>query len=75
MTPTGSNQLRVAEVTYVAITGGFVYVAVILDAWSRRVVGYAIDPRSGSVCLNSFGAADKWFAPLVTPPPGLVAAH
>ena len=36
------NQLWVADITYVAITAGFVYAAVILDAWSRRVVGYAI---------------------------------
>lgn len=26
----------------VAVMGGFVYVAIILDAWSRRVVGYAL---------------------------------
>ena len=38
----GPNQLWVADITYVAILAGFVYVAVILDAWSRRVVGYAI---------------------------------
>jgi putative transposase len=38
----GPNQLWVADITYVAIPGGFAYVAVILDAWSRRVVGYAI---------------------------------
>jgi len=38
----GPNQLWVADITYVAVTGGFVYVAVILDAWSRVVVGYAI---------------------------------
>ncbi len=38
----GPNQLWVADITYVPINGGFVYVAVILDAWSRRVVGYAI---------------------------------
>lgn len=38
----GRNQLWVADITYVAISVGFVYVAVILDAWSRRVVGYAI---------------------------------
>ena len=38
----GPNQLWVADITYVAILGGFAYVAVILDAWSRRVVGYAI---------------------------------
>ena len=38
----GPNQLWVADITYVAIFTAFVYVAVILDAWSRRVVGYAI---------------------------------
>ena len=38
----GPNQLWVADLTYIAVTAGFVYVAVILDAWSRRVVGYAI---------------------------------
>lgn len=40
--PDGPNQLWVADLTYVAIAGGFAYEAVILDAWSRRVVGYAI---------------------------------
>ncbi len=42
MTPDGPNQLWVADITYVAIATGFVYLAAILDAWSRRVVGYAI---------------------------------
>jgi putative transposase len=42
MTLDGPNQLWVADITYVAITTSFVYVAVTLDAWSRRVVGYAI---------------------------------
>ena len=36
------NQLWVADLTYVSIPGGFVYLAAILDAWSRKVVGYAI---------------------------------
>jgi putative transposase len=38
----GPDQLWVADLTYVAIATGFVYLAVVLDAWSRRVVGYAI---------------------------------
>jgi putative transposase len=38
----GPDQLWVSDITYVAIATGFVYVAVLLDAWSRRVVGYAI---------------------------------
>jgi putative transposase len=42
LVPDGPNQLWVADISYVAIAVGFVYVAVILDAWSRRVVGYAI---------------------------------
>jgi putative transposase len=38
----GPNQLWVADITYITIATGFVYLAAILDAWSRRVVGYAI---------------------------------
>jgi putative transposase len=38
----GPNQVWVADITYIAIAVGFVYMAAILDAWSRRVVGYAI---------------------------------
>ena len=41
----GPDQLWVADITYVAIATGFVYLAVVLDAWSRRVVGYAISRR------------------------------
>jgi putative transposase len=38
----GPNQVWVADITYIAIAVGFVYMAAILDAWSRRVIGYAI---------------------------------
>ena len=41
----GPDQLWVADITYVAIAVGFVYLAVVLDAWSRRVVGYALGRR------------------------------
>jgi putative transposase len=37
----GPNQLWVADITYVPTWTGFLYVAVVLDAWSRRVVGWA----------------------------------
>ena len=40
--PDGPNQLRNGDITYVAVAAGFVYVALILDAWSRCVVGYAV---------------------------------
>ena len=43
--PTGPDQLWVADLTYIRILTGFVYLAVILDAWSRRVVGWALGRR------------------------------
>jgi len=41
----GPDQLWVGDITFVAIAAGFVYVAIVLDAWSCRVVGYAIGRR------------------------------
>ncbi len=35
----GPNQLRVADLTCIAILGSFVCLAAIMDAWSRRIVG------------------------------------
>src|SRR5260370_12831669 len=53
----GPNQLWVADITYVTIATGFVYLAAILDAWSRRVIGYAIgrsiDARLAVAALNA----------------------
>jgi putative transposase len=37
----GPNRLWVADITYVPTWAGFLYAAVVLDAWSRRVVGWA----------------------------------
>jgi putative transposase len=38
----GPNQLWVADMTYVPTWAGFIYLAVVLDVWSRRVVGWAL---------------------------------
>ena len=40
---TAANQLWIADLTYIRLNGEFVYLAVILDKWSRRVVGWALD--------------------------------
>jgi putative transposase len=37
------NQLWVADITYVRLQEEFVYLAVVLDAYSRRVIGWALD--------------------------------
>src|SRR5205814_9233754 len=39
---TGSNQLWVADITYIRLKWEFVYLAVILDAFSRKVVGWEL---------------------------------
>jgi transposase InsO family protein len=39
----GLNQLWVADITYIRLETEFVYLAVMLDAYSRRVIGWALD--------------------------------
>ena len=65
----GPNQLWVADITYVTIATGFVYLAAILDAWSRRVVGYAI---SRSIDARLAVAALKAAISARNPPRGCV---
>jgi transposase InsO family protein len=43
MTPTALNQLWVADITYVRLLREFIYLAVILDAFSRRCIGWALE--------------------------------
>jgi putative transposase len=38
----GPDQLWVADITYVPTWAGFLYLSVVLDAWSRRVVGWSM---------------------------------
>ncbi len=42
MKPTAINQLGVADITYIRLRTEFVYLAVVLDAFSRRVIGWAL---------------------------------
>jgi putative transposase len=65
----GPNQLWVADITYIAITGSFVYLGAILDAWSRLVVGYAI---SRSIDARLAVAALKAAVRVRRPPQGCV---
>jgi len=39
----GPDRLWVADITYVPTHAGFLYLAVVIDAWSRRVVGWSMD--------------------------------
>jgi transposase InsO family protein len=42
LVPTGLDQLWVADITYVRLLEEFAYLAIVLDAFSRRVVGWAL---------------------------------
>ena len=69
ITADGPNRLWVADITYVTIATGFVYLAVILDAWSRKVVGYALSRRiDARLALAALQAAIRGR----DPPPGCV---
>jgi len=43
MTLSGTNQLWVADITYIRLRGEFVYLAVVIDRFSRKVIGWALD--------------------------------
>ena len=46
--PNGINQLWVADITYIRLRESFLYLAVILDAYSRRVIGWALGQYTGA---------------------------
>jgi putative transposase len=66
---TGIDQLWVADITYIRLQREFVYLAVILDAFSRRVVGWALDRSLAS--RLAIAALERAIARR-QPPPGLV---
>lgn len=46
--PVGPNRLWVSDLTYVATWRGFVYVAFVIDAFARRIVGWRVSNSLGS---------------------------
>ena len=66
---TGINQLWVADITYIRLKTEFVYLAVMLDAYSRKVVGWALE-RTLATRLP-LAALEQAIAER-QPPPGLV---
>ena len=69
LTLTGINQLWVADITYIRLKGEFVYLAVMLDAYSRMVVGWALARTLAArlpLAALAHALAERH------PPPGLV---
>jgi transposase InsO family protein len=42
--PTATNQIWVADITYIQTQEGWVYLAAILDLYSRKIVGWSMSP-------------------------------
>lgn len=69
MTPTDINQLWVSDITYIRLETEFVYLAVVIDAFSRRVIGWALEQTlEDDLTL----AALRMALESRRPPPGLV---
>ena len=69
MVLTGLDQLWVADITYIRLETEFVYLAVVLDAFSRRVIGWALDrTMEDDLTLSALRMALE----RRTPAPGLV---
>ena len=67
--PTEPNQVWVGDFTYIRLASGFCYLAAILDACSRKVVGYAI---SRSIDTNLALAALRSAVETRQPPAGCI---
>jgi len=70
LVPTGLDQIWVADITYIRLAEAFVYLAVILDAFSRRVIGWALaDHLEASLAIE---ALDMALAARSPPPDSLI---
>jgi len=58
------NQVWLSDITYIRIRTGFVYLAAILDAYSRRVIGYAVSAGlDTALTLKALRMALAWHRP------------
>lgn len=60
MTIDGVNQVWTVDITYIRINTGFVYLAVVLDLFSRKVIGWSISKRiDGQLAIDALTMAIK----------------
>jgi len=65
---TGIDQLWIADITYIRLEMEFIYLAVVLDAFSRRVIGWALDRHlEDDLAITALEMALR----IRKPPPGL----
>jgi putative transposase len=72
MVPTGLDQLWVADITYIRLQEEFAFLAIVLDAFSRRVIGWALEMHlqaSLAIAALTMALANR------RPPPGSLIHH
>jgi putative transposase len=70
--PTEPDRVWVADITYIRVASGFIYLAVVLDACSRKVIGYALSRRIDTpLALAALAAAYR----IRKPAPGTCIHH
>jgi len=58
ISPTGLNQLWVADITYIHLLHGFVYLAIILDRFSRKCIGWQLSRDiNAQLCIDALNHA------------------
>lgn len=72
LVPMAPDRLWVADITYVRLQGAFVYLAVVLDAFSRKVVGWALEAHMAATLPL---AALQMALDARRPPPGELVHH
>ncbi len=61
LTPAGVDELWVADITYIRLLVEFVYLAVILDGFSRRVIGWALGETLEADCSRvELPTSSRW---------------
>ena len=72
LVPTGLDQLWVADITYVRLREQFAFLAIVLDAYSRRVIGWALEEHlRASLAVSALEMAIKARNPV----PGSLIHH
>jgi putative transposase len=72
LVPTGVDQLWVADITYVRLLEEFAFLALVLDGFSRRVIGWTLDTHlRASLAVAALEMAIK----ARNPPPGSLIHH
>lgn len=68
--PSKANQLWVSDITYIPVKGGFLYLSLVTDAYSHKIMGYAVANNLESI--NTVNALKMALTTLTDTPVGLI---